>query len=291
MRIAFVALLSLAVPCKCLLNVESSRHAASGTGASHAKHQALQAQKGKDIPGGPREQAWAMFEKPTMPFSYVNVRGWDDQWHTTDAAAPEFSIPHGHIQIPNPNDFSMKPTVIAPEDKWPASSQESAHDIDSNIRKNIFGQAASMGGSRRFGPAWFMRNYRPVLAPEDRVPQTFYTYFKHVQKKSEEGKEKGKAAALTSLRGKDKSGSEEGQVEEVAEQAAAGAAKLEEKLGAGKVSQAVVEGADNSLDLAKKAMLDGATAALQAEQEDMDIKRHEKRLETTTTTTIFHFTP
>jgi hypothetical protein len=292
MRIAFAALLALAVPCGCSLNVENNRHANSAKVARHGQHQLQQTQQGKkDVPGGPREQAWAMFEKPTVPFSYVNIRGWDDQWYTTDPAAQEFEIPKGHIQIPNPNDFSMKPNIIAPEDRWPASSQESAHDVDSNLRKHVFQQAASMGGTRRFGPAWFMRNYRPVLAPEDKVPQEFYTYFKHVEEKSKKGKGKGKAAALTSLRGKEKDASAEGQAEDIAEQAAAGADAIEQQMGkAIKVTPA--EGKDNTLALAEKAMLDGATAAIEAEKEDADLKHKENQITTTsTTTTTFHFTP
>lgn len=287
MRSALAALLALTVPCRCALNVQTDRHAASASGASHVKHQTQQ--KNKDVPGGPREQPYQLFEKPTVPFSYVNVKGWDDQWHSTDVAATELKIPDGHIQIPNPNDFSMKPEIIAPEDSWPETGMESAHDVDSNIRKHVFQQAASMGGARRFGPAWFMRNYKPVQAPEDKIPQVFYTYLKHVQEKSEKEEKK---AGLVSLRGQgSRDDSEEGQAEAVAQLATTGAVELKQRLGDAPDRPAKVEGADDSLAIARQAIIDGDAAVEDAEAQDADIKRKEKLLVTTTTTTLYNLKP
>lgn len=131
--------------------------------------------RARDVPGGPREARWPMFniDDPETPFGAINTQGWDDQWHSMDVVAPELKMPKGTQQIPNPSNFSMIPSVVAPEDKWPHSSQEHYTDASSEIRK----YQTPHGGAARFGPGWFMRNYRPVVAPRDSLPQNYQTYF------------------------------------------------------------------------------------------------------------------
>lgn len=298
MRGAFAALFALAVPYRCISNVLNNNHAAYDAGASHVKQQTKQqvrqhAKKGKDIPGGPREKMYTFpFDQQMVPFSYVNVKGSDNQWHTTDIAAPEMRIDKSHFQIPNPNDFSMVPDVIAPEDKWPDSSQSHAHDVDSEVKKYTIQQATTMGGAKRFGPAWFMRNYRMVQAPEDKIPQQYFTYFERQKAAKEKGKGKGKSAALAALRGKKTE--QEGIAEVVADEADVGAAEIAQDLGKAIPTPASVSSKtvnDNSLALAEAAVADGDAAVSEAEKQAADIKREEVRLTTTTTTmSLVHFT-
>jgi len=133
--------------------------------------QALRSRVRRDSPGGPREAPWPLLFKPQTPFTYVNIKGWDDQWHSMDPAAPELKMPAGVQQIPNPSNFTLVPIVVAPHDRWPNSGQTSAHDISGEVTKY-----ATTSGNR-FGPGWFLKNHRPVVAPMDSVPQNFQTYF------------------------------------------------------------------------------------------------------------------
>merc|ERR1719214_222644 len=100
---------------------------------------------------------------------------------------------------------------------------------------------------KRFGPAWFMRNYRSIQAPEDRIPQQYFTYFERVKAAQKAAQQ----AALTSLRASTSLRGHqigtEGLAEVVAHEAVAGAAEIAQNLGEEFVSPASVSGADNSL--------------------------------------------
>merc|ERR1719265_1630113 len=141
-----------------------------------------------------------------------------------------------------------------------------------------------MGGAKRFGPAWFMRNYRQIQAPEDKIPQQYFTYFERQKAAKEKGKGKGKSAALAALRGKKTE--QEGIAEVVADEADVGAAEIAQDLGKAIPTPASVSSKtvnDNSLALAD-------AAVSEAEKQAADIKREEIRLTTTTTTmSLVHF--
>lgn len=276
----------------------SFQHGNSGSAGMKLQHgnariqsQHKSQQKQRDIPGGPREQPWTMFEKPTVPFKYVNIYGWDDQWHSMHPAAPEEKLPPGSIQVPNPSNFTLVPIVVAPEDKWPQSSQDGALDISGTVHRKIFQKSASMGGSARFGPAWFMRNYRPVVAPEDRVPQEFYNYFEGyvAQGKVIGGKKK---AALNSLRGKGQSSTDQAsqRAEDAADEAAQDAAQLEHRLGAREAKLPRVEEKDDSLALAESMVADAGKSVVEASSAEQDLRR-ESRFLTTPAPRIWHLKP
>lgn len=266
----------------------SGRNADSNTRrVGMSSHQKL-ALKQRDIPGGPREQAWTMFEKPTVPFTYVNIHGLDDQWYSVNPAAPELKMPPGAIQIPNPSNFTLVPIVVAPEDKWPNSLQGSANDISGVMHRQIFQKAASMGGAARFSPAWFMRNYRPVVAKMDRVPQEYYDYFEGFRK---QGKVIGKKkAALTSLRGMSAADAAAERAEAAAARASDTAAALEKRIGAPGAHLPRMEPTDDSLALAESMVADAGQSVIEASKAEADL-RHSIMPITKPAPKIWHLKP
>lgn len=135
------------------------------------------------LPGGPQDQWAPLLYDPHYPFSTVTIDGLDDQWHSFHAVQPQLKVPNEWMQVPNPNHLSsLVPDVIAPEDRWPVVQQESAIDeLDGRQAPSLRRSYKPNGGTERYPVTWFMNNSRPVVAPEDSIPQNFYDYFDLVE--------------------------------------------------------------------------------------------------------------
>lgn len=223
-----------------------------------------------------------MIFDPQVPFKYIKVDGWDDQWHSLNPAAPEMAIPREWMQVPRPSNFSLVPEVVAPEDRWPASAQLSPTNVDATVHKYLPRGGQSLGGSARFGAAWFMRDYRPLVAPEETVPQDFFDYFhgfvkngKIVNPSQEAGADKKKKASLTALRSSRQDASVA--VEEAATRASAAAAGAAAALGrrAGRNAQPARREAPPKVGLTsvEAAVADGDAASSSAAEALADLDR------------------
>lgn len=148
-------------------------HHGNHVSSHHHHHRSRRHRDGllQDFPGGPRS---AQYGSPDMAakYGYINPAGMDDQWHSLRTVAPLNRIPKTSVQIPNPNDFSLTPDVIAPEDRWPGLTGNVAVDLDADIERHVWTQ----GNGPAMSGEWFVEKYRPVLAPADKIPQVFHTF-------------------------------------------------------------------------------------------------------------------
>lgn len=248
------------------------------TAAVHGRRETFRGSSSRrDAPGGPREESY--FNEGRVPFKYINIEGSDDQWHTYNPAAPEMSIPKEMMQVPNPSDFDMVPRISAPEDRWPQAGQSSPYELMPAGRKSwdlqpptLTGKlgriAQSHGGGARFGGSWFVRDYRPVVAPEDRVPQDYYDYFEGFVK---DGKVVGsKKESLLRIGGQSDAATA---AEEAAARASDAAAALGQRGGSARDMRSA--SADGDMSAVEAIVQDGDAALGDATGALSDIRRAE----------------